>query len=150
MSLGEAPQGFPKDEMPRLILTAQVPSADLYVFNSHYSWVPSQTRSNLNEALPYMSRFVGGRLLIGDLNTEPEKELMDGLRDYGWIDAWAQLRSSEPGYTFESDRPDKRIDSAWGSEDLLPSLKRIELVAAPPNPWNARLSNHLGLLVMLE
>jgi endonuclease/exonuclease/phosphatase family metal-dependent hydrolase len=150
LSLGEAPPGSPQDEASRLVLTARVPSADFYVFNSHYSWVPSQTRRNLDEALPFMSRFVGRRLLIGDLNTEAEHELMERLRGHGWIDAWARLRPSEAGYTFESDRPNKRIDYAWVSLELLPSVKGIELVTAAENRWNARLSDHLGILITLE
>jgi endonuclease/exonuclease/phosphatase family metal-dependent hydrolase len=142
---GESP-----DPAPRIVLYARIASSSLSLFNSHYSWVDSQAASNVEDALAYMNRFTGPRLLLGDLNTTPDTDAMHRLTAEGWTDAWAALRPGEDGYTFESDKPEKRIDYAWASRELRPYLKAVELVLEKPNRHAARLSDHLGLLIMLD
>jgi endonuclease/exonuclease/phosphatase family metal-dependent hydrolase len=80
---------------------------------------------------------------------DPAGEPMWQLAAAGWSDVWAHLRNNDLGYTFESNAPDKRIDYIWASRDVLPSIKSIELVTEPANRAAARLSDHLGLLVIV-
>jgi endonuclease/exonuclease/phosphatase family metal-dependent hydrolase len=139
-----------RDTSPRIVLHGRLEHPPLSLFNSHYSWVHQQAAANVEEALIFMNRFTGPRLLIGDLNTPPQSDLMGRLAKEGWTDAWAALRPGEDGYTYESHAPDKRIDYAWVSQELRPYLNGIELVTAQRNERGARLSDHLGLLVTFE
>ena len=150
LSRGTDRPGESPDPAPRIVLYARIASSSLGLFNSHYSWVYSQAASNVEEALAYMNRVTGPRLLVGDLNTTPDTDVMHRLTVEGWTDAWAALRPSEDGYTFESDKPEKRIDYAWASRELRPYLRTVELVMEKPNRHGARLSDHLGLLVTLD
>ena len=142
--------GEAQDTSPRIVLHARVTAPRLYLFNGHYSWVCQQAALNVEEGLAFMRSFPEPRLLIGDLNTPPESELMKRLAKEGWIDAWAALRPGEAGYTYESNAPDKRIDYVWISQDLRPYVKEVELVTERPNQHGARLSDHIGLLATFE
>jgi endonuclease/exonuclease/phosphatase (EEP) superfamily protein YafD len=96
-----------------------------------------------------MRQIGGAALLVGDLNTVPESDLMRRLAANGWTDVWAYLRPQDTGYTFESNVPDKRIDYVWARQELLSSLRAIDVVREQPNADGARLSDHLGLVVTL-
>ena len=149
LRLGIEPPDEAEDSARRIILFARLASPALSLFNSHYSWVYRQAASNLQEALAYMRQIGGPALLVGDLNNAPDTDLMQRLIAEGWTDVWAYLRPRDPGYTFESHAPDKRIDYVWARRDLLPSLKAIDLVKEQSNPQCAHLSDHLGLIVTL-
>jgi endonuclease/exonuclease/phosphatase (EEP) superfamily protein YafD len=97
-----------------------------------------------------MGQTHGPALLVGDLNAVPESDLMRRLAAHGWTDAWARLRPNDPGYTFESDNPDRRIDYVWARPDALTWITAIDVVKEPPNPAGAHLSDHLGLVVSLD
>jgi endonuclease/exonuclease/phosphatase (EEP) superfamily protein YafD len=96
-----------------------------------------------------MRQIGGAALLVGDLNTVSESDLMRRLAADGWTDVWAYLRPQDAGYTFESNAPDKRIDYVWARQELLSSLREIDVVKEKPNADGARLSDHLGLVVTL-
>jgi len=149
LRVGVEPSHEAEDSARRLILFVRLTSPALSLFNSHYSWVYRQAASNLQEALNYMRQVGGPALLVGDLNTVPGSDLMQRLSAEGWTDVWAYLRPQDTGYTFESHAPDKRIDYVWARQDLLPSLRAIDLVKEQPNADGARLSDHLGLVVTL-
>lgn len=91
----------------------------------------------------------GPALLVGDLNTVPDSDLMRRLTADGWTDVWTYLRPQDAGYTFESNAPDKRIDYVWARQELLSSLKAMDVVKEPQNADGARLSDHVGLVVTL-
>lgn len=149
LSLGIEPPHEAEDPATRVILFARLTCPPLSIFNSHYSWVSPQAASNLQEALNYMRQVDGPALLVGDLNTVPNSDLMRRLTAEGWTDVWAYLRPQDAGYTFESNAPDKRIDYVWARRELLPSLRAINVVKEEPNAAGARLSDHLGLVVTL-
>jgi endonuclease/exonuclease/phosphatase family metal-dependent hydrolase len=149
LSLGIDPPQEAEDPARRIILLARLTSPPLSIVNSHYSWVYPQAASNLQEALNYMRQIEGPALLVGDLNTVPDSELMRRLAAEGWTDVWTYLRPQDTGYTFESHAPDKRIDYVWARRDLASSLRAIDLVQEKPNADGARLSDHLGLVVTL-
>ncbi len=150
LSVGTDPPEKAEDRARRIILHARIDAPAFSVFNSHYSWVYPQAASNVNEALLYMGQTHGPALLVGDLNAVPESDLMRRLAAHGWTDAWARLRPNDPGYTFESDNPDRRIDYVWARPDALTWITAIDVVKEPPNPAGARLSDHLGLVVSLD
>lgn len=150
LSLGTESPNKAEDPATRIILFAHLSSPTLSIFNSHYSWVYPQAASNLQEALNYMRQIDGPALIVGDLNTVPDSDLMRRLAAEGWIDVWTYLRPQEAGYTFESNAPDKRIDYVWARRELLPSLGAIDVVKEEPNTDGARLSDHLGLVVTLD
>lgn len=139
-----------EDRARRIILHARIDAPTLSIFNSHYSWVHTQAVSNLNEALSYMRQTQGPSLLVGDLNNGPESDLMRRLAAHGWTDVWAHLRPHDPGYTFESNRPDRRIDYVWIRTETLSWITTIDVVKEEPNGEGARLSDHLGLVVSLD
>jgi endonuclease/exonuclease/phosphatase family metal-dependent hydrolase len=149
LSMGIEPPHEAEDPARRIILCARLTSPPIAIFNSHYSWVSTQAASNLQEALDYMRQIGGAALLVGDLNTVPESDLMRRLAANGWTDVWAYLRPQDTGYTFESNVPDKRIDYVWARQELLSSLRAIDVVREQPNADGARLSDHLGLVVTL-
>lgn len=141
----------PGDEDPnrRVVLRAEIASRagrfDLY--NAHFSWVPQQALANARETLA----FSRGRpaLFLGDLNSAPDSPAMNALSQAGWLDLWADLRPTEPGFTFESDQPTQRIDYALATKGVRPGVRAIERVATSGTN-GPRLSDHLGLLVTLE
>jgi endonuclease/exonuclease/phosphatase family metal-dependent hydrolase len=150
LSLGIVPPEEAEDRARRIIVHARIDAPPLSIFNSHYSWVYAQAASNVDEALTYMGETHGPALLVGDLNTMPESDLMQRLTAAGWTDVWAHLRPHDPGYTFESNRPDRRIDYVWGRSEALSWITAIDVVKEQPNGSGARLSDHLGLVVSLD
>jgi endonuclease/exonuclease/phosphatase family metal-dependent hydrolase len=149
LSVGIAPPEKAEDRARRIILHARIDAPPLSIFNSHYSWVYPQAVSNVNDALIYMGETHGPALLVGDLNTVPESDLMRQLAAQGWTDVWGHLRPHDPGYTFESNGPDRRIDYVWARPEALSLITAIDLVKEQPNGAGARLSDHLGLVVSL-
>lgn len=149
LRLGIEPPHHVEDSARRIIVFARLVSPALSLFNGHFSWISRQAASNLQEALTYMRQISGPALLVGDLNHAPDSDLVQRLIAEGWTDVWAFLRPQDPGYTFESHAPDKRIDYVWTRGVLEPSLKAIDLVTEQPNAQGARLSDHLGLVVTL-
>ena len=102
----------------------------------------------------WMRGNAGGRaLMIGDFNTDPEKDHIWGPLLIEWVDAfgWRNLWDKAPGgtkaYTFKgtrkSDKP-RRIDHAFAGKGL-PKARLIHLAAFRLKG----LSDHSGLLVIL-
>lgn len=117
-------------------------------YNAHFSWVDAQARDNIHDALPFLNETQAPALLLGDFNQTPDKPLHAALREAGWVDAWSWLRGSEAGYTYESDRPQTRIDFVYANARLSGRLAEIHLVGEP-GAEPPRLSDHLGLVVTL-
>ena len=140
--------GPPEDSTPRIVLGARVDSVSL--FNAHFSWVATQTVANVAETVRYLQRHSGPRLLVGDLNTIPDEPALRSFVDEHWTDLWPWLHPNEPGYTFESQAPSKRIDYAWASPELRGLVKGIEVVTAQSSGPGVRLSDHHGVLVTLS
>lgn len=142
-------RGDHDDTSQRVVLRARVQTdagaIDLY--NAHFSWVSEQALENARETLQF--RAAGPALLLGDLNSAPDSQVVQDLQRAGLLDMWAALRPEDPGYTFEADRPTQRIDYALATPDVQARVRHIERVGiaggAPP-----RLSDHLGLLVTLS
>lgn len=83
-----------------------------HLFNAHLSWVPVQTADNIQELRPFLNRYQGLRMLVGDFNAEIKSGLFDPMFREGWIDGWHKIYTGKEGFTFESDNPSIRIDYA--------------------------------------
>jgi endonuclease/exonuclease/phosphatase family metal-dependent hydrolase len=140
------------DPTRRVVLHAQfdLPSGPFHLFNAHFSWVDEQAQDNLEETLPFLESFAGQRMLVGDLNAEPDSTVIKRFEEAGWTDAWAALHPADEGYTFESNRLFKRIDYVWVDQSMRERLHAIQTIANSENDRGARPSDHLGLLVNLS
>lgn len=141
-----------EDTNRRMVLAARIaaPEGNLQLFNAHFSWVEEQTVDNVRETLDYLSTFNEPLMLVGDMNATADSRPMQMLAEAGWHDAWAELHPDEPGDTFESNAPAKRIDYAWLNDLLRPRLKTAHVVADAQDVQGARPSDHLGLTVMVD
>ena len=140
-----------EDSMRRLVFQAsfQVPGGVLRVFNAQFSSIPAQNAANLAEASESLARWDGPAVLVGDFNCRPDAPGLARLRAGGWEDLWGRLRPGDEGFTFESDRPDQRIDYVWVRPELLGRAHSIELVMASGSE-GVRLSDHHGLLAAID
>ena len=140
-----------EDRNHRIVLHACVDHGDgaIDLFNTHFSWVTDQVRRNVAEALPFFNAARNPALVVGDFNMTPDSPDLQQIHATGWIDVWKRFHPNEPGFTFESNAPSMRIDYALANSSLAPYLQTIELLRGGPNSRNARLSDHLGLLITL-
>lgn len=76
------------DTNQRIVLTAllDLKTVPFYLFNAHFSWVYQQASDNLNETLPSINSFAGHALLVSDLNTTPDTDIMNRFCKEGWVD----------------------------------------------------------------
>jgi len=79
-------------------------------------------------------------VIAGDLNAESDKEELRPLREAGLAEV-LNLSNTEPGYTYSSSSPERRIDYLWISPDLAPEEVRITQGTA---------SDHLGVVAALS
>jgi hypothetical protein len=158
----------PKDSM--FVLRAPVcldsgcrTSIDLYVTH-WYGTGPSGQETSKGQAedtVRFMSASRGPHVLVGDLNVfegssevchqRPNNITLPVLRNAGYVDAWAALHGSDPGYTGMINRngcgtpmgaPWKRIDYAW-SKGLTPTaIERFGL----PEAGEGAPSDHAGIV----
>jgi len=105
---------------------------------------------NVVEACAYLSQFPGPALVMGDFNAPPEAPSLRGMLGDGLVDLWAELRPGEPGFTFESQAPDRRIDYVLATRDLRGRARTIALVGNGLATSRVRLSDHLGLIAVLD
>ena len=102
---------------------------------------------------PWMRKHGDKRtLMIGDFNTDPDKDSfwgpqLDGWVALGWRNLWDKVPGGKKAYTFEgtrkSDEP-RRIDHAFAGKGL-PKARLIHL----PSFRLKGLTDHSGLLVVL-
>jgi endonuclease/exonuclease/phosphatase family metal-dependent hydrolase len=141
-----------EDTNQRVLMHARfdLPAGPLHLFNAHFSWVAEQARLNIGETIPFINFFRGPAVLVGDLNTPSDSDLLQRFSQAGWSDVWAELHPDEQGTTFESNDPSLRIDYAWVNQELKPNVQEIKIVADIQHESGARPSDHFGLLVTLD
>ncbi|HEX6930030.1 MAG TPA: endonuclease/exonuclease/phosphatase family protein [Gammaproteobacteria bacterium] len=140
-----------EDDNPRVIQHARfdLDKGMLSVFNAYFSWVQAQAADNIEEALAFLAKADGPSLLVGDFNMPADSPLLERLRDAGYVDLWMQAHPGEDGFTFEVNRPDRRIDYAWANEELARRLDSVELVRGERGGSGIRASDHFGLKISL-
>ncbi len=142
----------PDDRHQRIVLYARFDLADgpFYLFNTHLSLSRAARQRTLAQVIEYMTQHSGFRLLVGDLNEQPDGTPIAQLYKAGWTDVWTALRPNEPGYTYRSDEPWQRIDYVWASPELQSRLRDITVVGGTPDADGVYPSDHLGLVASLD
>jgi endonuclease/exonuclease/phosphatase family metal-dependent hydrolase len=120
----------------------------LALFNVHFSTDPIELQSNLRETLVWMRQRPLHCLCAGDMNALPPAISPLFAREK-YVDVWTALHPNEPGFTFSSVLPLKRIDYVWVPEQLVKSVIAVELMFSQPVD-GIYASDHLGLYVELE
>ncbi len=138
------------DANPRVVQHARfdVGRTALNVFNAYFSWIEEQASDNIDESLAFLGKADGPTLLVGDFNTPSGSPLLERLKAAGYVDLWEETHPRDDGFTFEADHPDKRIDYAWASADLVRRVEGVDLVRR--DGGGVRPSDHLGLTVSLN
>lgn len=141
-----------EDDNPRVIQHArfELDRTTLNVFNAYFSWVEEQAEDNITEGVAFLGKADGASLLVGDFNIPAGSRLLARLKEAGYDDLWERTHPGEPGYTFEADHPDRRIDYAWANGDLKRRVKDVSLVRKSKDGDGVRQSDHLGLRVRLD
>lgn len=96
--------GFPE-------ITIEKEGIEIHIFNTHldYRGDPMVRIAQAEETLEIMNAVDGPIILAGDLNARPDAEELSPLF-HRLEDVWTQKESGDPGFTFPSDQPDRRID----------------------------------------
>jgi len=137
---------------------AQLPFDEFLFFCSHMTISDSET-TKADQAVTALSFIESNSSTLpgffaGDLNAEPDSLAMRVLRGEavhdGWqgdfFDSWIETHGSEPGYTYPSDDPEKRIDYIYvvpGSE-MEVRFESCERVFDQP-VGGVMASDHIGL-----
>jgi endonuclease/exonuclease/phosphatase family metal-dependent hydrolase len=80
---------------------------------THFSLSAPARLSNARETAGFLDKLAGTDpvVLMGDLNAEPQSAEMRYLvQEAGFLDAWDAARAGEPGFTYSSFDPVRRID----------------------------------------
>jgi len=95
--------GFPE-------ITIEKGGIEIHIYNTHldYRGDPMVRIAQVEEMLEIMDSADGPVILAGDLNARPDAEELVPLFHL-LEDVWIQ-KESDPGFTFPSDQPDRRID----------------------------------------
>lgn len=128
-----------------LVTTVRSPAGLLHVVNTHLD-AGRGDHYRHQEVLQLVAvadslRATGGSVVLGgDLNAEPDSEVIARLHEAGWRDAWLECGSGA-GLTFPSADPIKRIDYLFISGDLRCLAAEV---------LETQASDHRPLLVRLE
>jgi endonuclease/exonuclease/phosphatase family metal-dependent hydrolase len=101
----EPAPGFPE-------VVVNVSGAHVHLYSTHldYRGDPTVRKLQVADMLRIMSEDQGQRqILIGDLNARPNAPELAPLWQY-LTDAWAAAKGTEPGFTYPTNAPDRRID----------------------------------------
>lgn len=148
------------DENQRLCLgiTLQCAGGLVHAFNTHFSMSAMARRRNAREVFEFVKQHSGSEpaILMGDLNAEPhtpeirfligEESLMGTEGDFR--DCWTAVHPSEPGFTYGSGDPVRRIDYVL-ARNVPTSPRRVEIVGAAMVD-GVYPSDHMGILVEFD
>ena len=128
------------------------------VYNTHFSLSEVARISNARE----VARFVAEQspdqptVLMGDLNAEPDappiryltgEQTLEG-ESAGFVDCWVAANPEQPGFTYASFRPVRRIDYVLGRN--LPAGVRGASLIGGEAVDGVYPSDHLGIVVELD
>jgi endonuclease/exonuclease/phosphatase family metal-dependent hydrolase len=121
------------------------------LYNTHFALAQDCLETNVPETLEFMGdNSSGAGVLIGDMNATPDNPALSKLGAAGLADAWAQLYPNEPGYTFPSWGPIKRIDYCWASGAYSPKLTSIAQAATDCATGVVYASDHIALVAQFD
>lgn len=100
---------------------------------------------NLSEIEEVLKNYKGlPFILVGDFNANPDNKMHQAMSE-NFIDVWKYLIADKEGYTFPSDKPDRRIDYIYISKEGLKKFKPISIKVL-----KSEASDHLPLLAEFE
>jgi endonuclease/exonuclease/phosphatase family metal-dependent hydrolase len=139
-----------EDRHQRIVLAAEVatPEGSLTCFNTHLSLSASARIRTVREVVQFVRQFAGEQplVLMGDFNDQPQSESMAFLRRH-FNDIWQTLHPGEPGETWHSARPQRRIDYLFASEGV--GLLACHLAAWTPETGEVYASDHRGVVARI-
>lgn len=147
------------DENQRVCVGVQIRARDreCFVFNTHFSLSEPARISNALDVTRFIQEVSGNQpgVIMGDLNAEPGADSIRLLRGEfsqegetgDFFDCWTVAHPNEPGFTYASFGPVRRIDYAF-ARNLSHAGISMEIVGQ--NPINGVYpSDHMGLVVTL-
>ncbi len=133
----------------------QLPDGEITVVASHFT-IDESDEVKADQAAATADLIAAhpsprGATFAGDLNATPDTPAMQLLRDRGFIDAWTAANPDDPGLTFASTAPDRRIDYIYAvpGTDSTPTVTACTLVLTDPVD-GVFASDHIGVLCELE
>lgn len=147
------------DENRRICLgiTIEHDGRRVHVFDTHFSLSAEARLGNATEAYRFLDERAGHdpAILMGDLNAEPGErsirilvgdQAVDG-QEGDLLDCWATANPSDPGYTYSSSEPVRRIDYVLARN--LPPGPISASVLGDESVNGVFASDHLGIVADL-
>lgn len=124
-----------------IVAEIEAGAKDLWVVNTHLHHVEEDSDVRLRQVpvLQYAWNSAARTVIMGDFNATPDAPEIDLLTDAGFYDVGGII-GPDPGYTYYSAAPDRRIDYFWITRDLIPALYEVPQTTA---------SDHLPLVVTI-
>jgi len=119
--------------------------SEFIIGNLHWGLDEAARKSNATQTVQLAARFPDIPLIFaGDYNTDPDAPTQQQLITASLSDLWLAAPHQNPGYTFPAQKPNCRIDQAWGNQLAVQCLKSITI------PSFYEMSDHLALFIKLE
>jgi endonuclease/exonuclease/phosphatase family metal-dependent hydrolase len=145
-----------EDENRRICLGVTIRSGEgwVNVFDTHFSLSPRARLLNARETARFIDEYgEEPSFLFGDLNCEPDTapiQFLVGNLEYegertDFVDCWTSLRPDDPGYTYGSFDPVRRIDYAL-CRNAAPGLLDARVVGGEAHD-GVFASDHMGILI---
>lgn len=141
------------DENHRICLAAAFDAGGnrVIVACTHFSLSAAARMSNARETAGFLEGLAGidPVVLMGDLNAEPQSsEIRFLVEEAGFLDAWESARGDDPGFTYASFDPVRRIDYIL-TKNLASAPESVHL-AGSTQIGGVFPSDHLGIVADLR
>lgn len=124
------PQPEPAPGFPEIVVN--VFGAHVHVYSTHldYRGDPTVRQMQVADTLRIMSEDQGQRqILLGDFNARPNAPELAPLWEYV-ADGWAMANGAEPGFSYPTSAPDRRIDYITVSPRVTVQAVRVPYTVA--------------------
>lgn len=106
----------------------------IYSVHLDYRPEPAVRRLQVKELLDVLSENDYEKIVLGDFNARTTAPELTSLYSVLY-DTWAKIRSSEPGFTFPAEKPDRKIDHIFVSRGIVAmSANIIDALASDHRP----------------
>lgn len=107
---------YGKEQRGVLGATIDKDGVQINIYNTHLGLdVPSRI-TQINELIDITAKFQGPKVLLGDLNTDPQsEEIQSLLKLTDFVDSFKNIRNAN---TFPSNEPNQRIDYIFTNTDI--------------------------------
>jgi endonuclease/exonuclease/phosphatase family metal-dependent hydrolase len=145
------------DQRICLGVTLDQAGSRVHIVDTHFSLDPIARVSNAREAAQFVRRRAGSEpaVLMGDLNAEPQTppiQFLTGQTELegesaDFLDCWTAANGSEPGHTYASFDPVRRIDYVLARNVPSGEMRARTIGGTPVD--GVYPSDHLGVVVEL-